>query len=252
MDYWHFFDDFLKTGPAQWGTVSAQCSGRAQSPVNVVTRTVLPDGRLTPFQLTGYRDVFDGLLQNNGHTGTSLMDCNLSFMEGFLWICFEILALLFPSSVEFTHQYKSKRGESSCNIQGASAPPALGHRRRPGFWTHHRRRTIPHGGMNSSRAHLELRHVIHMGLNHFSCCLDAHSPHKREISLHIWGFKGPHRSSSAGILLPGDFTFFNLQNSNFTNQFQFNKQQYIEKRQLLSQKCTEFTYFKYWIWEMIQ
>ncbi|XP_011606861.1 carbonic anhydrase 4b [Takifugu rubripes] len=55
-------------GPAQWGRVSAQCSGRSQSPVNVVTRTVLPDGRLTPFQLTGYQNVFDGLLLNNGHT----------------------------------------------------------------------------------------------------------------------------------------------------------------------------------------
>lgn len=151
MDYWYFFDDFLKTGPAQWGRVSAQCSGRAQSPVNVVTRTVLPDGRLTPFQLTGYQDVFDGLLQNNGHTGRSLMDCNLSFMDGFLWIYFEILALLFPSSIDFDLRYKSERGESSCNIQGASAPPALGHRRRPGFWTHHRRRTIPHGGKTQER-----------------------------------------------------------------------------------------------------
>lgn len=209
------------TGPAEWGRVSAQCSYRAQSPVNVVTRRVLPDERLTPFQLTGYQHVFDGLLLNNGHTGRSLMDCNLSFMDGFLWIYFEMLALLFPSSVEFARQHKSQRGESSCNIQGASAPPALGHRRRPGFWTHHRRGTVPHGGMKNSRARLEQQRVIHMGLNHFACCLDAHRPHKREISLNIWGFNGPHRSGSSGILLPGDFTSFNLQKSNFKNQFQF-------------------------------
>ncbi|CAG08972.1 unnamed protein product [Tetraodon nigroviridis] len=55
-------------GPAQWGEVSAWCSARAQSPVNIVTRKVLPDGRLSPFQLTGYQDIIDGRLINNGHT----------------------------------------------------------------------------------------------------------------------------------------------------------------------------------------
>ncbi|XP_070762423.1 carbonic anhydrase 4b [Enoplosus armatus] len=56
------------TGPDVWGLVSQHCSGRAQSPVNIVTRRVLLDERLTPFHFIGYQDTFHGRLINNGHT----------------------------------------------------------------------------------------------------------------------------------------------------------------------------------------
>lgn len=55
------------TGPDLWGVVSQQCSGRLQSPVNIVTRKMLPDERLTPFHFIGYQDTFHGRLTNNGH-----------------------------------------------------------------------------------------------------------------------------------------------------------------------------------------
>ncbi|CAJ1065163.1 carbonic anhydrase 4b [Xyrichtys novacula] len=56
------------TGPEVWGAVSRHCSGRYQSPINIVTKRVLPDGRLTPFYFTGYQKTFHGRLINNGHT----------------------------------------------------------------------------------------------------------------------------------------------------------------------------------------
>ncbi|XP_041660971.1 carbonic anhydrase 4b [Cheilinus undulatus] len=56
------------TGPDVWGAISHHCSGRFQSPVNIVTRKVLPDGRLTPFHFTGHQKAFRGRLINNGHT----------------------------------------------------------------------------------------------------------------------------------------------------------------------------------------
>nr|XP_057937047.1 carbonic anhydrase 4b [Doryrhamphus excisus] len=56
------------SAPDDWGLVSQHCSGRSQSPVNIVTRRALPDGRLTPLHLIGYQDTFHGRLSNNGHT----------------------------------------------------------------------------------------------------------------------------------------------------------------------------------------
>ncbi|XP_029027216.1 carbonic anhydrase 4b [Betta splendens] len=56
------------TGPDTWGHISSQCSGQSQSPINIVTRKMLPDGRLTPFQFIGYQDTFHSILINNGHT----------------------------------------------------------------------------------------------------------------------------------------------------------------------------------------
>ncbi|XP_078100839.1 carbonic anhydrase 4b [Sander vitreus] len=56
------------TGPEEWGVVSQYCSGRSQSPVNIVTRRILLDERLTPFHFTGYQETFHGRLINNGHT----------------------------------------------------------------------------------------------------------------------------------------------------------------------------------------
>ncbi|XP_040902738.1 carbonic anhydrase 4b [Toxotes jaculatrix] len=56
------------TGPDKWGVVSQHCSSRSQSPVNIVTRRLLPDERLTPFHFIGYQETFHGRLINNGHT----------------------------------------------------------------------------------------------------------------------------------------------------------------------------------------
>lgn len=52
--------------------VSQQCNGRAQSPINIVTKRALPDERLTPLTFIGYHSVFHGRLTNNGHAGMTL------------------------------------------------------------------------------------------------------------------------------------------------------------------------------------
>ncbi|KAM7412860.1 hypothetical protein PAMA_020311 [Pampus argenteus] len=56
------------SGPDKWGVISQSCSGRSQSPVNIVTRRILLDERLTPFDFIGYQETFNGRLINNGHT----------------------------------------------------------------------------------------------------------------------------------------------------------------------------------------
>uniref|UniRef100_A0A3Q2PGI7 Carbonic anhydrase n=1 Tax=Fundulus heteroclitus TaxID=8078 RepID=A0A3Q2PGI7_FUNHE len=56
------------SSPDVWQVVSQQCSGRFQSPINIVTRKMLPDEQLTPFHLVGYQKTFHGRLTNNGHT----------------------------------------------------------------------------------------------------------------------------------------------------------------------------------------
>ncbi|XP_068584097.1 carbonic anhydrase 4b [Cebidichthys violaceus] len=56
------------TGPEAWGVVSQDCSGKSQSPVNIVTRRMLLDKRLTPFHFTGYQEAFHGRLINTGHS----------------------------------------------------------------------------------------------------------------------------------------------------------------------------------------
>ncbi|XP_076002688.1 carbonic anhydrase 4b [Genypterus blacodes] len=55
------------TGPDTWVTVSRLCDGRAQSPVNIVTKRALPDQRLTPLTFIGYQRTFHSRLTNNGH-----------------------------------------------------------------------------------------------------------------------------------------------------------------------------------------
>ncbi|XP_054901273.1 carbonic anhydrase 4b, partial [Poeciliopsis prolifica] len=55
-------------GPDAWQTVSHQCGGRSQSPVNIVTRKTVKDERLTPLQFDGYQEAFNFHLRNNGHT----------------------------------------------------------------------------------------------------------------------------------------------------------------------------------------
>ncbi|KAG8001854.1 Carbonic anhydrase 4 [Nibea albiflora] len=55
-------------GPEVWAAVSEHCSGRLQSPVNIITRKMVLDERLTSFELIGYQETFHGRLTNNGHT----------------------------------------------------------------------------------------------------------------------------------------------------------------------------------------
>ncbi|KAJ8257053.1 hypothetical protein COCON_G00192050 [Conger conger] len=55
-------------GPDEWNGVTGSCEGRAQSPINIVTRKALLDERLTRFTFTGYQDVFNSLVQNTGHS----------------------------------------------------------------------------------------------------------------------------------------------------------------------------------------
>ncbi|KAL3057572.1 carbonic anhydrase 4b [Trematomus bernacchii] len=56
------------TGPEAWGIVSQHCNGKHQSPVNIVTRRMLLDERLTSFHFTRYQEAFHGRLLNNGHS----------------------------------------------------------------------------------------------------------------------------------------------------------------------------------------
>jgi len=69
--YLFYPENNIFTGPVVWGGISENCDGRFQSPVNIITRKMLTDGRLTPFQLVGYQETFHGHLINNGHTGAS-------------------------------------------------------------------------------------------------------------------------------------------------------------------------------------
>uniref|UniRef100_A0A4W5RJ44 Carbonic anhydrase n=1 Tax=Hucho hucho TaxID=62062 RepID=A0A4W5RJ44_9TELE len=55
-------------GPDGWATVAGACGGKAQSPINIVTRRTLPDGRLTPFTFAGYQEAFHSFITNNGRT----------------------------------------------------------------------------------------------------------------------------------------------------------------------------------------
>ncbi|CAL8363629.1 unnamed protein product [Lota lota] len=54
--------------PEFWNHANAACGGRAQSPVNVVTRKTVPDGRLTPFHFHNYQQTFRSSMKNNGHS----------------------------------------------------------------------------------------------------------------------------------------------------------------------------------------
>ncbi|XP_015238622.1 PREDICTED: carbonic anhydrase 4-like [Cyprinodon variegatus] len=56
------------TGPNVWQEIFQNCNGRSQSPINIVTRKVHRDERLTPFHFEGYQATFHGRLINNGHT----------------------------------------------------------------------------------------------------------------------------------------------------------------------------------------
>ncbi|KFP86448.1 Carbonic anhydrase 4, partial [Apaloderma vittatum] len=57
--------------PRKWYEVDASCNGRKQSPINIVTKTVVYDKSLKPLYFEGY-DVKGSSkwnIENNGHTG---------------------------------------------------------------------------------------------------------------------------------------------------------------------------------------
>ncbi|XP_067222009.1 carbonic anhydrase 4b [Chanodichthys erythropterus] len=55
-------------GPDEWETVAPECGNRKQSPINIVTKNTLTDSRLTQVQFTGYQEVINTVIINNGHT----------------------------------------------------------------------------------------------------------------------------------------------------------------------------------------
>ncbi|TRY57226.1 hypothetical protein DNTS_003299 [Danionella cerebrum] len=55
-------------GPNAWVNVNPSCGNNRQSPINIVTRKTKVDERLVPFKFSGYDNVFDTFVRNNGHT----------------------------------------------------------------------------------------------------------------------------------------------------------------------------------------
>ncbi|XP_051981894.1 carbonic anhydrase 4a [Xyrauchen texanus] len=55
-------------GPDRWREVHPECGNNRQSPINIVTKKTKLDERLTPFKFSGYQNVFDSTIRNNGHS----------------------------------------------------------------------------------------------------------------------------------------------------------------------------------------
>ena len=62
------------TGPLEWPEVAMTCGGRAQSPINIVTKKTLKDDRLQPLRYNGYQFAFHSDIINNGHSGKSQLN----------------------------------------------------------------------------------------------------------------------------------------------------------------------------------
>lgn len=80
-------------GPDSWGMLSEHCSGKAQSPINIITRNAVPDERLIAFQLTGHQKTFHGNLTNNGHTVQLDLPSNIRIQGGNLPVTYKALQL---------------------------------------------------------------------------------------------------------------------------------------------------------------
>ncbi|KAI3353679.1 hypothetical protein L3Q82_004921 [Scortum barcoo] len=102
-------------GPEVWRAISEQCNGMAQSPVNIVTKKMLPDERLTPFDLIGYQDTFHGLLMNNGHTVQLDLPFGIKVKGGNLGVPYKALQL-------HLHWGKDGRSGSEHMIDGEQFP----------------------------------------------------------------------------------------------------------------------------------
>ncbi|XP_036936994.1 carbonic anhydrase 4b [Acanthopagrus latus] len=81
------------TGPQVWEGVSHHCGGRFQSPINIVTKKIQLDERLTPFHFSGYQDTFHGRLLNNGHSVQLDLPSSMRIEEGNLSAQYKTLQL---------------------------------------------------------------------------------------------------------------------------------------------------------------
>lgn len=63
---WSYTGD---SGPDHWSSLSADCKGTRQSPINIESNAAFPDPTLSALQFLGYEQNLDGAqLINNGHT----------------------------------------------------------------------------------------------------------------------------------------------------------------------------------------
>ncbi|XP_029924415.1 carbonic anhydrase 4a isoform X2 [Myripristis murdjan] len=63
-----FTCDHKCNAPEKWDHANGACAGRAQSPINIITRKTRRDERLTPFQFSNYQHAFKSTIENNGHS----------------------------------------------------------------------------------------------------------------------------------------------------------------------------------------
>ncbi|KAM6970625.1 carbonic anhydrase 4a [Aplochiton taeniatus] len=68
--------------PADWNKANGECGGKAQSPVNIVTRKTLKDERLKPFQFSNYQHTFKSTIVNNGHSVQVTVNTDASITGG--------------------------------------------------------------------------------------------------------------------------------------------------------------------------
>ncbi|XP_054899431.1 carbonic anhydrase 4a isoform X2 [Poeciliopsis prolifica] len=54
--------------PEKWAVSKADCGGKSQSPVNIITRKVVRDERLTPLEFKYYQHTFKISMTNTGHS----------------------------------------------------------------------------------------------------------------------------------------------------------------------------------------
>ncbi|KTG06874.1 hypothetical protein cypCar_00002117, partial [Cyprinus carpio] len=55
-------------GPSEWKSHFPNCGGQRQSPINIVTRKVKHDPKLTSFIFDGHEKVFNMSVENHGHS----------------------------------------------------------------------------------------------------------------------------------------------------------------------------------------
>ncbi|XP_057685099.1 carbonic anhydrase 4-like, partial [Corythoichthys intestinalis] len=95
--------------------LKTECNSRLQSPVNIVTRKVLPDQRLAPLHFLRYRHAFHGNLSNNGHTVQLDLPPGMKIKGGNLSTTYTALQLHF-------HWGKDGGPGSEHTIDGESYP----------------------------------------------------------------------------------------------------------------------------------
>lgn len=69
-------------GPALWNHAGQACAGKAQSPINIVTRKTVPDPLLVPFEFTNYQTGFKSSIKNNGHSAKVEITSNAAVSGG--------------------------------------------------------------------------------------------------------------------------------------------------------------------------